>query len=196
MWVRVWVVVSGWGRGPSTLLAEYPVGASVLAVLVASGVGGAPRHSWRRVTLVLLMVRVVDVMVLLIPMVLQVLYPVMTRVGALWVVLLRLAGGVASDAVHGEGAVGDALGVVAGEVALLVVLLLLPVVRALQVLLRFTVSLVMMMMRVLQVVLVWVRVWAVFGLCLAAGRLCPRLGAWWAAVLAGHVGGSDAEGAP
>ena len=62
--------------------------------------------------------------------------------------------------------------------------------------LRFTVSLVMMTMRVLQVVLVWVRVWAVFGLCWGAGRLCSRLGAWWAAPLAGPVGGSDSEGAP
>ena len=53
-----------------------------------------------------------------------------------------------------------------------------------------------MMTRVLQVVLVWVRVWAVFGLCLGAGRLCSRLGVWWAAVLAGPVGGFDGEGAP
>ena len=75
------------------------------------------------------------------------------------------------------------------------VLLLMPVVRALQLMLRFTVSLVMMMMRVLQVVLVWVRVWAVTGLCLGAGRLCPRLGAWSAVVLAGSVGRSDGEGA-
>ena len=75
------------------------------------------------------------------------------------------------------------------------VLLLMPVVRALQVILRFTVSLVMMMMRMLQVVPVWVRVWAVTSLCLRAGRLCSWVRAWWAAVLAGPVGGSDAEGA-
>ena len=111
-------------------------------------------------------------------------------------VLLRLAGGVASDAVGGEGAVGDAPGVAVAEVALLVVLLLMPVVRTLQVMLQFTLSLVMMMMRVLQVVLVSVRVLAVFGLWFGAGRLCSRLGAWWAAVLASPVGGSDGEGAP
>ena len=75
------------------------------------------------------------------------------------------------------------------------VLLLMPVVRALQVMLQFTVSLVMMMMRVLQVVLVWVRVWAVTGLCLGAGRVCSRLGAWSVVVLAGPVGRSDGEGA-
>ena len=40
-----------------------------------------------------------DVMVLLMPMVLQVWYLVMPRVRVLWVVLLRLGGGVASDAV-------------------------------------------------------------------------------------------------
>ena len=132
----------------------------------------------------LLMMRVVDVMALLMPMVLQVLYPVMPRVRALWVVLLRLDGRVSSDAVCGEGAVSDAPGVAVAQVALLVVLLLMPVVRVLQVMFRFTVSLVMMMMRVLQVMLVWVRVWAVFGSCSGAGRLCSRLGAWWAAVLA------------
>ena len=75
------------------------------------------------------------------------------------------------------------------------VLLLMPVVRALQVMLWFTVSPVMMMMRVLQVVLVWVRVLAVSGWCFGAGRLCSRLGAWCAAMLAGPVGGSDSEGA-
>ena len=111
-------------------------------------------------------------------------------------VLLRLGGGVASDASGGEGAVGDAPGVAVAEVALLVVLLLMLVMRALQVMIRFTVSLVMMMMRVLQVVLLWVRVLVVFGLCLGAGRLCSRLWAWWAAVLASPVGGSDGEGAP
>ena len=53
------------------------VGAPVLAVLVASGdVEASPRHSWWRVPVVLLMVRVVDVMVLLLLMVLP-------RVGAL-----------------------------------------------------------------------------------------------------------------
>ena len=41
---------------------------SCWSLLAASGVGAAPRHSWRRVPLVLLMVRVVDVMVLLMPM--------------------------------------------------------------------------------------------------------------------------------
>ena len=61
----------------------WSVGASVLVVLAASIAGAAPRHSWQRVLLVLLMVRVVDVMVLLMPMVLQVLYRVMSRVGAL-----------------------------------------------------------------------------------------------------------------
>ena len=50
-------------------------------------------------------------------------------------------------------------------------------VRVLQVMLRFTVALVMMMVRVLQVVvLVWVRVWAVFGLCVGVGRRFSRLG--------------------
>ena len=44
----------------------WSVGAPVLAVLVASGdVEASPRHSWRRVPLVLLMVRVVYVMLLL-----------------------------------------------------------------------------------------------------------------------------------
>ena len=71
-----------------------------------------------------------------------------------------------------------------------------PVVMAFKVILRLTVALVMMMMRVLQVVLVWVRVWAATGLCFGAGRLCSWLGAWWAVLLAGPVGGSDAEGAP
>ena len=110
-------------------------------------------------------------------------------------VLLRLGGGVASDAVGGEGAVGDALAVAVAEVALLVVLLLMRMVRALQVMLRFRMSLVMMMMRVLQVVLLLVGVWAVFGLCLGTGRLCSRPRAWWAAVLAGPVGCSDGEDA-
>ena len=168
----------------------------VLAVLAVSGVGAASRHSWRRVPLVLFVVRVVDMMVLLMWMVLQVLYQVMPRVRSLRLVLLRLGGGVASDAVGAEGAVGDAPGLAVAEVALLVVLFLMPVVRALQVMLRFTVSLVMMMMRVLQMVLLRVRVWAVFGLCLGAGRLCSRLGAWSAAVLACLVGTSDDEGAP
>ena len=57
----------------------------------------------------LLMVRVVDVMVLLMPMVLQVLYRVMPRVRAPWLVMLRVVGRVAGDA-DGEGAVGDAPG--------------------------------------------------------------------------------------
>ena len=38
----------------------WSVSLPVLAVLVASGVGAAPRHSWRRVPLVMLMVRVVE----------------------------------------------------------------------------------------------------------------------------------------
>ena len=186
-WVWAWALATP-GGGSSGCC--WSVGASVLSVLAASGVGAAPRHSWRRVPLVLLMVRVVDVMMLLMPMALQVLYRVMPRVRALWVVLLRLGGGVASDAVGGEGAVRDAPGVAVAEVALLVVLLLMPVVRALQVIFRFR-----MMMRVLLVVLVWIRAWAVFYLYLCGGRLCSWLGAWWAAVLAGPVGGSDGEGA-
>ena len=90
-----WVVPSpGGGRC-------WSVGAPVLAVLVASGdVGASPRHSWWRVPLVLLMVRVVDVMVLLMLMVLP-------RVGALWVVVLRVVSVVTGDA-GGEGVVGDA----------------------------------------------------------------------------------------
>ena len=44
----------------------WSVGATVLVVLIASRVVGAsPRHSWRRLPLVLVMVRVVDVIVLL-----------------------------------------------------------------------------------------------------------------------------------
>ena len=130
------------------------------------------------------MVRLVDVMVLLMPMVLQVLYRVMCGVTALLVVLLRLGGGVARDSVGGEATVIDAPAVAVAEVALLVVLslmvlLLVPVVSACRVMLPFTVSLVMMMMRVLHVALVWVRVWAVLGLCLGAGRLCSRLGPDW-----------------
>ena len=114
------------------------------------------------------------------PTVLQVLYPVMPRVRALWVVLLRL--------------LSMMLQVAVAEVALLVVLLLMLVVRALRVMLRFTVSPVLMMMWVLLVVLVWVRVWAVSGLCSGVGRLCSRVGAWWAVVLAGPIG-SRGEGA-
>ena len=78
------------------------------------------------------------------PMVLQVLYRVMPRVRVLWVVLLRLLLMI--------------LRVAVADVALLVVLLWMPVVRALQVMSRFTVSLLLMIMRVLLVVLVWVRV--------------------------------------
>ena len=105
--------------------------------------------------------------------------------------MLRLGGGVAGVADSGEGAVGDAPGGVDVEGALLadlwlMVLLLMPLVRALQVMLRSTVSLVMMMMRVLQVVLVWVRVCVLFGLCFGAGRRYSWLGAWWAALLAGR----------
>ena len=90
-------------------------------------------------------------LVLLMPMVLHVLYRVMPRVRALWMVLLRM--------------LSMMLRVAVAQVALLVVLLLMPVVRALQVMSRFTVSLVLMMMRVLLVVLVSVRVWVVSGLC-------------------------------
>ena len=84
----------------------WSFGAPVLAVLVASGVGVATRHSSRRVMLVLLMVRVVDVMVVLMPMMLQVLHWVIPRVRALWVVMLRRSGGVAGNA-DSEGSVGD-----------------------------------------------------------------------------------------
>ena len=76
-WVWTWALATA-GGGSSGCC--WSVGASVLAVLAASGVKAAPCHSWRRVPLVLLMVRVVDVMVLLMPMVLQVLYRVMPRV--------------------------------------------------------------------------------------------------------------------
>ena len=81
----------------------WSVGMPVLAVLVASAdVGASPRHSWQRVPLVLLMVRVVDAMVLCMLMVL-------TRVGALWGVMLPVVGVVAGDA-RGEGVVPDAPG--------------------------------------------------------------------------------------
>ena len=78
----------------------------------------------------------------------------------------------------------------------LMVLPLMPMVMVVQVMLRFTVSLVMMMVRVLQVVvLVPVRVWVVFGLCLGVGRRYSWLGACWAATLAGKpaspAGASD-----
>ena len=55
--------------------------------------------------------------------------------------------------------------------------------------LRFTVSLVLSMLRVLQVVLMWVHVLAVSGLCSGVGRLCSRV------AVVGPVG-SDREGAP
>ena len=102
-------------------------------------------------------------LVLMMPMVLQVLYRVMPRARALWVVSLQL--------------VSLMLRVAVAEVALLVVLLLMPVMRALQAMLRLTVSLVLMMLRALLVVLVWARVWAVGGLCSGVGCLCSRLGA-------------------
>ena len=73
----------------------------------------------------------------LMPMLLQVLYRVMPRARALWVVSLRLLSLVLRDAV--------------AEVALLVVLLLMPVVRALRAMVRFTVSLVLLMLRALLV---------------------------------------------
>ena len=120
----------------------WSVGAPLLAVLLTSGVVRAsPCHSWARVPLVLLMVRVVDVMALLMPMarVLQVLYRVMSRVRALWVVMLRVGRVVAADA-DGEDAVGDALGDadaegVAGD-ARVDRLLVMPMVRVLQVMLQ------------------------------------------------------------
>ena len=43
--------------------------------------------------------------------------------------------------------------------------------------LRFTVSLALLMLRVLPVVLVWVRVWAVSGLSSGVGSFCSRVGA-------------------
>ena len=102
-------------------------------------------------------------LVLLMPMVLQVLYRVMPRARALWVVSLRL--------------LSLMLRVVVPEVVFLVVLLLMPVVRAFRAMLQFTVSLVFMMLRALLVVLVWDRVWAVSGLCSGVGCLCSRVGA-------------------
>ena len=60
----------------------WSVGLLVLAVMAASAVGAAPRLSWRRVLLVMLMARVVQVMVLpvLVARVCQVLYRLMLRV--------------------------------------------------------------------------------------------------------------------
>ena len=104
-------------------------------------------------------------LVSLMPMVLQVLYRVMPRARALWVVSLRL--------------LSLMLRVAVAEVPLWVVLLLMLVVRALRAMLRFTVSLVWPMFRALLVVLVWVRVWAVSGLCSGVGCLCSRVGAGW-----------------
>ena len=122
-----------------------------------------------------------QLLVLLMPMVLQVLYRVMPRAKALWVVSLRL--------------LLLMLRVAVAEVALLVVLLFISVVRALRAMLRSTVSLVLMMLMTLPVVLMWVRVWAVGGLCSGVGSLCSRVGAPWAVTLAGAVG-SDRESAP
>ena len=118
-WFWAWALATpGTGSGGRCL----SVGAPVLAVLVASCVFGASaRNSGRRVPLVLLMVRLVDVMVLLMPMarVLQVLYRVMPRVRALWLVMLRVGGGVTGDA-NSVDAIGNAPGdadaeVVAGD---------------------------------------------------------------------------------
>ena len=81
------------------------------------------------------------------------------------------------------------LRVVVAEVALLVVLLLMPVVRALRAMLRSTVCLVLMMLMGLLVVLVWVRVWAVSGLCSSVGCLYSRVGARRAVALTGPIGG-------
>ena len=114
-------------------------------------------------------------LVSLMPMVLQVLYRVVPRARALWVVSLRW--------------LSLMLPVAVAEVTLLVVVLLMPPARALRVLLRFMVSLVLLMLRALLVVLVWVRVWAVCGLCSGVFGLVPG----WA--LAGPVA-SDREGVP
>ena len=102
-------------------------------------------------------------LVLLMPMVSQVLYRVMPRARSLWVVSLRL--------------LSSMLRVAVAEVALFVVLLLIPVVRALRAMLRSTVSLVLMMLKALLLVPVWVRLWAVSGLCSGVGCLCSRVGA-------------------
>ena len=183
-------------------------GVSVLTLLAASGVGAAPGHSSQRVLLVLLMVRVVDVMVLLMPMVLQVLNRLMPRVRALWVVVLRLGGGVTGVADGGGGAVRDAPGVADVEGALLavlwsMVLLLMPLMRALQVMLRFTVSLVMMMMRCRRwfwcgsacgwsLACVWARAVAIPGWG-PGGRRCWPVGPPVSPV--GASGDADGEGA-
>ena len=102
-------------------------------------------------------------LVSLMPMVSQVLYRVIPGARALWVVSLQLLSLMSRVAV--------------ADVALLVVLLLMPLVRALRAMLQFTVSLVLAMLRALLVVLVWVRVWAVSDLCSGVGCLCSRLGA-------------------
>ena len=115
-----------------------------------------------------------QLLVLLMPMVLQVLYRVRPRARALWVVLRQLLSSMYGNAV--------------AEVALLVVLLLMPTVRALRAMLQFMVSLVLLMLGVLPIVLVWVRVWAISGLCSGVGNLCSRV------ALAGPVG-FDREGA-
>ena len=107
-WVWAWALATA-GRG--SVGRWWSVGAPVQVVLVASGVvRPSPRHSRRRVPLVSLMVRAVDVMVLLMQMarVLQVLFRVMPRVRAPWLLMMRVGGGVAGDA-DGEGAVADAL---------------------------------------------------------------------------------------
>ena len=78
-WVWGLVILGG---GPDG--RWWSVGSPILAVLVASGVGAAPRQSWRRV----LMVRVTQVMVLS-----------MSAASAV--------PGVAPGDVEGEGAVGD-----------------------------------------------------------------------------------------
>ena len=79
---RAWALATP-ARKPG--LRCWLVSLPVLAVLVASGVGAAPRHSWRRVPLAMLMVRVVQVMVLWMSVAwaLQVLYRWMPRVRAL-----------------------------------------------------------------------------------------------------------------
>ena len=63
---RIWALALATpGRGPGKRCRL--VGSPVLAVLVASGVRAAPRQSWRRVPLVRLMVRVVQVLHRLMP---------------------------------------------------------------------------------------------------------------------------------
>ena len=102
-------------------------------------------------------------LVSLMPMVLQAVYRVRPRVRALWVVSLQLLSLVLWLAVAEVVFVGGAV-VDAGD-------------EALRAILRFTVSLVLLMLSVLLVDLVWVRVWVVSGLFTGLGRLYSRMGA-------------------